>query len=48
MNQDGKVIGWVVVCPQTGEWIYRCATRREAREHAEACGCLIAAIRISH
>lgn len=46
--EDGKCLGWVVICPYTLEWIYRCATRKEARELADECGARVAVIRAAH
>jgi hypothetical protein len=46
--EDGKCLGWVVIDPETLEWVYRCATRKEARELADACGARIAVIRSAH
>jgi hypothetical protein len=48
MTEDGKVLGWVVICPDTLEWIYRCATRAEAREMAEECDGRVAKVVNSH
>jgi hypothetical protein len=45
--RTGDVIGWVVVCPQTGEWIMRCDSRSEAREMAHASGARIAKLEVA-
>ena len=46
--EDGKVLGWIVIDPETLEWVYRCATRKEARELADECGARIAVLRSAH
>lgn len=48
MIEDGKVLGWVIICPDTLEWIYRCATRKEDRELAAECMARVAALRSAH
>ena len=30
-RQEGKIIGWVIVDTDTGEWLVRCETRKRAR-----------------
>ena len=45
---DGKVLGWIVYCPFTREPILYCATRKEAREEAEASGGRVAKVEASH
>lgn len=45
--RTGDVLGWVVVCRQTGEWIMRCESRSEAREMAHASGARIAKVEVT-
>jgi hypothetical protein len=36
-KEDGRVIAWMVVDPETAELVLICKTRSEAREIAEEC-----------
>jgi hypothetical protein len=45
--RTGNIVGWVVICPQTGEWVMRCESRFEARDIAHASGARFAKVEIS-
>lgn len=45
--RTGDVIAWIVVDPDTGEFVLRCDSRAKARDEAHASGARFAKVEIS-